>query len=145
MASNIVYSHSPQLFRPAVLRKKVAAARTIVKRLKPDVIMCRGFSGAGLAFPLSYSTGVPVGLVRSVLHQHHPDITHARTPYEGPEKFNTFVIVDDFTDTGRTLEYIKEHSQNAKCLACIFYTNTKWNESSRVSIAFGSSTECLYV
>lgn len=112
-------AHTTRPFSPKTLANLVIQAAEVVKEVQPEAILCRGMSGAEFAFPLSMVTKVPVGFCRSKKG------AHSRHMYEGVLDFKSYIIVDDFIETGNTLRKIKNKARTAAvnpvCLGVICY------------------------
>lgn len=78
----------------------VESVKCILTELQYDAIAFRGTSGAALAFPLSLSLGKPL------LHVRKPG-SHATSKVEGDLTSKSYVIIDDFISSGKTLKLIK--------------------------------------
>lgn len=92
-----------EVFQPDKLEitsKRVARKiRNLQKKLKFDAIAFRGASGAGIAYCVSMPTGIPLIYVRKE-KSHGNDI-------EGPgHDVRSYIILDDFIDTGKTIKVI---------------------------------------
>ena len=89
-----------------------------------ESIAFRGTSGCAVAFPLALS------MKKELLHVRKSG-GHSSMSIEGQTKIKTYAIVDDFVETGATLQTIKEtivkwYSQSCKqeptCTAIFLYT-----------------------
>jgi hypothetical protein len=74
-------------------------------KLKFDVIAFRGFSGASIAFPLSYETGIPLLLVRKTWDDGRPSDSSHGWAVEGDHRIDIkrYLILDDFVCSGDTI------------------------------------------
>jgi orotate phosphoribosyltransferase len=95
-----------KVFNPKRLKKVVARAAKKIKKLqktlKFDAIAFRGQSGAGIAYPVSMVTGIPLIHVRKETCKG----THGQ-PVEGPNyRVKRYVILDDFIGQGTTVNTI---------------------------------------
>jgi adenine/guanine phosphoribosyltransferase-like PRPP-binding protein len=118
--------HTPQYvhdyyftnINPETLKKRIKNAQLILKGLKFDAIAFSGMSGALLGPPLALKMGKSLIMVRKP----HSG-SHSRKRVEGDMAAHTYIIVDDFQDTGKTARYIKESvaefSSEAKLLGSI--------------------------
>jgi orotate phosphoribosyltransferase-like protein len=108
-------------------------------KLKFDVMAFRGFSGASIAYPLSYVTGIPVLLVRKtstsgrLIDDSHGYVLESDSSVD----INKYVIIDDFISSGHTCRQIvktidenltRTHSipgvklKLPKCVGIVLYT-----------------------
>lgn len=71
-------------------------------KIKYDAIAFRGVSGAAVGFPLSYLLKKPIICLRKAGSSHCP------YPYEGVVGVKSYIIVDDFVDTGKSIKDIVE-------------------------------------
>jgi hypothetical protein len=95
---------------PSVLREWVDNASTYIKEWRDEYhkqnpaarrlshIVCRGMSGASLAFPISYNTDIPVVYVRK---QHESE--HCSRLLVGDGWIEDYIIVDDDIASGKTI------------------------------------------
>ncbi len=101
---------------------------------KFDAIAFTGTSGAALAYPLSYTLKIPLICVRKSTRDNH-----FGSKVEGCYSVDKYIIVDDFIDTGSTIEKIqkaiKEEIKEAKLMGIYLY-NTP-SKSSRCDFDFG--------
>jgi orotate phosphoribosyltransferase-like protein len=77
-------------------------------KLKFDTMAFRGFSGASVAYPLSYVTGIPVLLVRKTdTNGHLIDDSHGFVLESDRNiDINKYIIIDDFIFSGNTCREI---------------------------------------
>jgi hypothetical protein len=74
------------------------------KVLNYDAIAFRGYSGAGMAFPVSYLTGLPLMLVRKTnLYNQLTDNSHGYLVEGDDSDITNYVILDDFIASGETV------------------------------------------
>ena len=112
--------------------------KKICKYLKPfylskkfEAIAFTGTSGAALAYPISAELKIPLICVRK------SDKNHSGLQIEGCTSVAKYIIIDDFIDTGATINRIinkiKKIMPNSKCIAVVLYdsesTLTYKNES----------------
>lgn len=94
------------VFSPGRLKRKVSAVSRhllkLQKKLKFQAIVFTGVSGASIAFPVSYETGIPVVLIRKKKEGSHGDLI------EGPNRLELkrYLILDDFIVTGATVHRV---------------------------------------
>jgi adenine/guanine phosphoribosyltransferase-like PRPP-binding protein len=91
-----------EVFDPHELRKVIDRIKKRLEdeKLSYDAIAFRGTSGAAVAFPLSAELGKPLIHVRKSLG-------HSKLKVEGYYGAKTYIIVDDFVESGKTLRVIK--------------------------------------
>lgn len=108
---------SPHIFSRLV---EVTARRVveIVAESPFDVIAFRGVSGAAMAFPLAHVLSLPIYCVRKHTENSHALSTGAGVFLNGKR----YLIVDDFIDTGSTINTIVEH------------VNEIWNDATCVGV-----------
>lgn len=106
--------------------------RKIVKIIKDnglqfDAIAFRGNSGSAAAYPLSYLLNKPLICIRK-------DSSHHGKKYEGAVGVQTYIIVDDFVESGTTIKEIRNiikdrHDRsdfsNPECVAIILYDDLR--------------------
>lgn len=87
--------HNPKSMK-SMINKLCAEIKTI-KDI--DAIAFRGVSGAAVAYPIMYKTGIPVVNIRK-------EDSHGRS-IEGPDRdIKKYIIVDDLIDSGATIHVI---------------------------------------
>jgi adenine/guanine phosphoribosyltransferase-like PRPP-binding protein len=88
-----------------VVKAAIQALKKVDKKTPFDAIAFRGVSGAALAFPLSLALKKPLICIRK-------GSSHYGRKFEGCISAKTYIIVDDFIETGQTIEaIIKEISK----------------------------------
>lgn len=115
-------SYHTTIFNPKKLKRAVSKTVALLRKLQPklkfDAIAFRGQSGAGVAYPVSIQTGVPLVLVRKNESSHGYDI-------EGPNKIvKRYIIIDDFVSTGATVRAITRAlglEGDCKCVGIVAY------------------------
>lgn len=106
---NFDTSYMQSTLRPDELKKLIDEIAPVMldlqKKLKFDVIAFRGFSGASVAFPLSYATGIPLLLVRKADADGRPIDSSHGWALEGNfgTDINRYIILDDFICSGDTV------------------------------------------
>lgn len=108
---------------PELLGKIVAEIQRKIKVLKIgyDTIACRGLSGLAVAGALSLAENKPITLIRKSDSSHD---TAGAKGFIG----NTYIIIDDFINSGETIEeIIKEINKRkrAKCVAIFLYNQSE--------------------
>jgi adenine/guanine phosphoribosyltransferase-like PRPP-binding protein len=98
----------------------VRKIKAFQKRNRIDAIAFTGHSGCAFAYTLSYKLSIPLVCIRK-----KPEKSHFNGLYEGRLNVRNYIIVDDFIDTGKTIEKIQSHvkieSPEAKLLAIFLY------------------------
>ena len=124
----ITISHSGYLrhvFRPRQLGVTVETVAMSLEAFsrrtgtRIDALAFRGFSGAGVVFPLSLRTGIPPINVRKQVEESHG------MQIEGPEiEIETFVVVDDLMSSGKTVNTIIETltREGLRCVGIFLYS-----------------------
>ena len=90
---------SPLFLRPASVINKTAA---LIKKNFPDcdgIIVSAGFSGSSIVIPVALKLKKKFAIVRTKK-------THSSNKIEGCQRINKYVIIDDFIETGTTLDKI---------------------------------------
>jgi adenine/guanine phosphoribosyltransferase-like PRPP-binding protein len=109
--------------------KKVtdATAKYIKKlhrKLKFDAIVVTGLSGAGVGFPVSYKTGLPVIYIRkSRVYTHGEDIEGIVGNLKN-KRLLKYIILDDLIGTGKTVKKIMRKMQKeirSECVGILLY------------------------
>jgi len=85
-----------------LIARSVKTIQQLKDELKFDTIVFMGHSGASVAYPIHYLTGIPIALVRK-----SNDNCHGYS-VEGEHKIYKYLIVDDFIATGDTIRMITE-------------------------------------
>lgn len=121
--------HLKDLFKPVFLKNILNATIRRVTELQAELgfnaIAFTGMSGAALAWAVSAHTGIPLICVRKRL-----DNTHYPERVEGEQDVTTYLILDDFIGTGRTVETIMDEIASschfgAKCVGVLVYLSTE--------------------
>jgi hypoxanthine phosphoribosyltransferase len=86
------------------VKKIIPQAAKLLKGMKFDAIAFRGMSGCLFAAPLSLRLRKPLLMVRKPCAC--PSSTHTKMKVEGDINAQTYIIVDDFIGTGRTVREI---------------------------------------
>jgi adenine/guanine phosphoribosyltransferase-like PRPP-binding protein len=95
-----VSSHVQGVFELDKTKRLIPRAAKLLKDVEFDAIAFRGMSGCLFAAPLAYKMGKPMLMVRK------PGMSHTTMTVEGDKTARTYIIVDDFLDTGRTVQDI---------------------------------------
>lgn len=115
---NFSSQYLQEAFKPEVFQAYVSNTVEIVtdlkSRLKFDAIAFTGVSGAAMAFPVSYITGIPLICVRKQEQSHGKMI-------EGHGNFKKYLILDDFICTGTTICRILEQLEEIKCVGIVVW------------------------
>lgn len=102
------FDHSDYMrytIRTNMLGKAVAASAKFLKGKDFDAIAFMGNSGALLAAPLALTLDKPMILVRKPFKKEE---CHSDYICEGFRVAKSYIIVDDFVQTGTTVNYIKD-------------------------------------
>ena len=103
---------------------KLAAAKLkrFRRKVKFDAIAFTGSSGAALAYPISFLLGVPLICVRKSTKDNHSGLK-----LEGAVSASKYIIVDDFIQSGRTInkinKAIKSRNEKANCIGIYLYND----------------------
>lgn len=109
MIKNNVHSdYLETVFLPEKLRETIEKAVFDIRAWqtagnKFDAIAFCGMSGAALAFSLSARLNVPLLCIRKNI-----DNCHSQYLVEGFYNVRSYIIVDDFADSGSTLSFIEQ-------------------------------------
>lgn len=112
-----------KVFRPNDLRRTINSLELklgkLQKKLGFDSIAFTGLSGASVAYPLSFKTGLPLICVRK------GEKRHSLFSLEGNLSCQKYIIVDDTISTGDTVSKIvsriKKSIPDAKCVGIVLY------------------------
>ena len=121
-----------KVYRVNQFTKTVERAAKVLRKFRRKVpfeaIAFTGTSGAALAYPLSYLLGIPLICVRKSTRDNHFGYK-----IEGVMTADTYIIVDDFIESGSTIEkvrksvdseYWKSHGEEPKCVGIYLYHPT---------------------
>ena len=114
-------SHLRTALLPDVAKHTVARVCKLVRQrnIQFDAIACRGLSGLLIA-PI-----VAMRLKKTLLCVRKGEKTHSPQNVEGDAKAKTYVILDDFIDSGETVsaivDGIKVFNAEARCIGYIAY------------------------
>ena len=126
-----------EVLKPNNLRGTVERIKRELKKStwKFDVIACQGLSGMSVALPLGFALNVPVVLVRKTTEG-----SHAYGLLEGVGGLWKYIIIDDFPETGKTIDRIidtidcngndrkyNKRNRKCKCVGAIFYNKIYLN------------------
>ncbi len=107
-----------KVFDPAELARIVIRCARKLKGIEFDSLVLRGTSGLVVGVPLSVKVKKPFGVV-------FKEGGHTRKGFKGPIEPGKFIIVDDFIETGKTIqtilddEYLTE--RDASCVGILLY------------------------
>lgn len=124
MATLSCTSYLEKITSPRALKRIVRRGAVLLDTMTPDLIVCRGVSGMGVAYPLSYKTGIPCAVVRKPSHM---ETRNSDNDVEGPlGTLHTYVIVDDLIASGSTVNAIvnalKERGfREQDCMGILLY------------------------
>jgi len=126
------------IFSSRYLELVPAAAKKLrsIKRSHPfDAIAFTGTSGAGIAFPLSYLLKIPL------IHVRKKEIrSHSSYDIEGTISSKRYLIVDDFIDSGATINrirsYIRKDRQlkKSKAVGIFLYQSRRTTQYKRLPV-----------
>jgi adenine/guanine phosphoribosyltransferase-like PRPP-binding protein len=124
--SSYLYNiYEPTKFK-IIVRNIVKTVLRLHKEKRINAIAFTGTSGAAVAYPVSYVTGIPLLCIRKSKVDNH-----YRKKLEGYTKPRNYIIIDDFVATGKTIKTmvktIKDYSPNSKLSAVILYTDRREN------------------
>lgn len=94
---SIYGGHFPEVV-PALAKK----LKSLRKKLPFDALAITGTSGMGMGFIMSYLLKIPVINVRKKSPSHY------RSPIEGAINAKRYLILDDFMETGATVDKIRK-------------------------------------
>jgi adenine/guanine phosphoribosyltransferase-like PRPP-binding protein len=121
--------YNPKEYRRLVERV-VKRVEKLKSKLKFDTIAFRGSSGAALAYPVASRLGLRLAHV-------HKTGTHAcrAGDVEGAENVRRYLIIDDFVESGKTLNKIVRAidawygQKTTLCVGVLLYNESKdWRE-----------------
>ena len=102
------------------MKQAVKVLRQFHRKNSFDAIAFTGTSGAALAYPLSYLLGVPLICVRKSIRDNH-----FGSKLEGYVTAKKYIIVDDFVQSGKTInginKSIKLENKKANCVGIYLY------------------------
>ncbi len=98
--------HLQVLINPAKLAKRVRQCRAALKKYDYDTIAVRGVSGLLIGPALAIACRKQLIVVRK------GEQTHSMQTCEGNAGTERYVIVDDFIDTGHTVNIIQQEIKN---------------------------------
>lgn len=94
----------------------------LVNKLKPNALAFRGYSGSSIGCIVSYLTGIPAIYVRK---EYDKEPTHGTSIEASANYLNlgSYVIIDDFISSGRTVDAIMEalEPRHLLCTGIILY------------------------
>lgn len=114
---------------PEKLEQRVALTVRALKGHKFDAVAFMGMSGALIGPPVAIELGKPFLLVRK------PDmVSHSKWAVEGDYAAKSYIILDDFQETGATIKLVRK--QIAKVMPGAKYEGflgAKWLSETRVA------------
>ena len=124
--SKIESCYLHKIYEPNQFKKTVdETIKTVValnKEKKINAIAFTGTSGAALAYPVSYATGIPLLCVRKSIKDNH-----YREKLEGYTRPKNYIIIDDCVCTGATVKKmvkaISTYSPKSKFSALVLYAD----------------------
>jgi adenine/guanine phosphoribosyltransferase-like PRPP-binding protein len=119
-----------------VINKLVVKIKKFQQNKPFDAIAFTGTSGAAVAFTLAYKLKVPLICIRKTT-----DKSHYKNIYEGIENIKRYIIVDDFIETGSTIDRIKKgvcsRSEGAKLVGIFLYRDCWHNLKYKDTTVYG--------
>ena len=138
-------SHNDWILNPERLNQIVQSVLRVMERnsfcqASIDAIVCSGVSGAGVAFPLSMLTRIPVFIVRKEREQSHSSCNVECSSIATFQKRTlNYLVVDDFICSGATVQRILDYMtsiksryhevKNINCQGLLLYMNHHENSS----------------
>jgi hypothetical protein len=116
------------VFDPEEYKETLVSVMNCLETIEYEAIAFRGSSGAAVAFPLSLLVDKPLIQIRK--NTGH----HAKSLYEGVYGIKSYVIVDDFMESGETIVSVVKQVEKfhrtdnylpPKCNGVIFYNGYK--------------------
>jgi adenine/guanine phosphoribosyltransferase-like PRPP-binding protein len=109
----------------------VRLASTKIKKFRRkvsfDAIAFTGTSGAAIAYLLSFILKIPLICIRKSIRDNHSGLK-----LEGCITAKKYIIVDDFIESGRTINKIKKsitaENKKSKCVGIYLYNNWRGSE-----------------
>lgn len=122
-------SYLKMFTNPELLQKRIDLAVKALQRHRFDAVAFMGMSGALIAPPVAMSLGKPFLMVRK------PEASsHSKWNVEGDYAAKSYIIVDEFAETGQTKKFIqkaiREVMPNAKYEG---FLGVKWLTESGVA------------
>lgn len=92
-----------------------------------DLVVGIGFSGTLLLAAIHIQSGIPFGAIRKDSSGTHSSRTVEVGGLPDLKNVRRYVIIDDFTESGDTIECIKIVMSGYDCVGIIFYQEMKFN------------------
>ena len=143
--SKIETDYLRKIYFPAQQKKIVdKTARAILSlnsNKKINAIAFTGTSGAAVAYPVSYITGIPLLCVRKSKTDNHYHET-----LEGYTKPKNYVIIDDCVCTGKTIKKVKKsiekYSPKSK-LQMVFLYADSYSDTTELEREIGATVKIV--
>ena len=150
MSQIIRTTYMGQVYNPVefeeTVNKSIATADKLKEQFGFDTIAFSGMSGAAMAYILAHWMDMPLLCVRRKEDGSHRRSLLPNQLLEGNFGVRKYLIVDDFIDTGSTVNYIIEsiarEIPTAKCVSMLMYAgsgtvpynykHTTWTEPVKV-------------
>jgi adenine/guanine phosphoribosyltransferase-like PRPP-binding protein len=121
---NYCTSHVGMVFRTDLVAKLIHAACRELKRmeaagLRIDAIAFRGMSGCLFGAPLAARMRKPMIMVRKKCADCGKEQSHTSQRVEGDRNAKTYVIVDDFIASGKTVQIIQKEITKWSRATCV--------------------------
>lgn len=111
---------SPAQFR-SLCTKLAYFIPSLLERLEAEVVVVRGTSGVSVAFGVYMLTDVPFVVARkSGENSHGGQISNVG---ERSREFSSYIILDDFVCSGRTVRGILDDLPDAECRGVLTYSS----------------------
>jgi hypoxanthine phosphoribosyltransferase len=116
------------LFNPewysSIVDQSIETAKELLVKHPFDTIVFSGLSGSAIAFTIAHSlNSFPLLVVRKKEDQSH--YSTVKGNLEGNIGLKRYLLVDDFIDTGATVDYIirsiRKEKPRAQCVAMMMY------------------------
>lgn len=127
------YGYNAMQYDPDQFRETVRAVASVLPRimreLDADTVVVTGKSGVSVAFAASMLIDFPLVVVRKPTEN-----SHGRA-IEGPSghEVRNYIILDDFVETGATVERTVDAMRTACCVGVVQYTASNCGLHERIS------------
>lgn len=130
-------------------RKTQITVDTICHELKNpklgqvDLIVGIGFSGTLLLAAIHIQSGIPFGAIRKDKNGSHSSKTVETSEIDNPQDAKRYVIIDDFTQSGKTIANIKVSMSGHECVGVILYQEARYNQGATLDNFPNIPLSCL--
>ena len=112
----LITLHPDQLIRSVT--RVASNLKSLQEEIKFDAIAFRGMSGASMAYPVSFLTGIPLLQIRKMTEK-----SHGNNVEGSGDIIRKYIILDDFIFSGETVRsIITEINKEARRLATFQYS-----------------------